>query len=70
MDLARANHIPLEIRKIRRREVFAADELWMMSSTKDVIPITKLDGKLVGTGKPAGMFKQMSALFQAYKAKL
>jgi D-alanine transaminase len=47
-----------------------ADELWMMSSTKDVIPITKLDGKLVGTGKPGAMFKKMSALFQDYKAKL
>ncbi len=69
-DLARANGMAVEARKIRRREVFAADELWMMSSTKDVIPITKLDGKLVGTGKPGALFKKMSALFQDYKAKL
>ncbi len=69
-DLAHANNMAVEARKIRRREVLVADELWMMSSTKDVIPITKLDGKLVGSGKPGAVFKKMSALFQEYKAKL
>ena len=65
-----ADVMPVDARKIRRREVFAADELWMMSSTKDVIPITTLDGKPVGTGRPGAVFKKMSALFKEYKSTL
>jgi D-alanine transaminase len=50
--------------------VRAADEIWLSSSTKEVIAVTTLDGKPVGAGVPGPVFKRMHALFQAYKAKL
>jgi len=71
IELARKAGLPLEIRKVSRREVKTADELWIMSSTKEVVAITALDGKPVGqglnAGKPGPMFWQMYELFQAYK---
>jgi D-alanine transaminase len=70
MELARRDGIPLEVRRVHRREVRAADELWIMSSTKEVAPIVTLDGKPVGTGTPGPLFKRMRALFDDYKRSL
>ena len=71
IELAQKTNMPLEIRKVSRREVKNADELWIMSSTKEVVAITSLDGKPVGhglnAGKPGPMFWKMYELFQAYK---
>ena len=63
-----ANHaIPHEIRKITKAEVFSADELLMTSSTKEVLAITTLDGKPVGTGKPGKMFSRLHQHYQNFK---
>ena len=74
MELARKAGMPLEVRRVHRREVKKADELWIMSSTKEVVPITRLDDKPVGNGenagKPGPLFKQMKKLFEDYKKSL
>lgn len=70
LDLARANGLPVESRRIAEAEVRAADELWLTSSSKEVLAITVLDGKPVGTGKPGAMFRRMHTLFQAHKRAL
>jgi D-alanine transaminase len=70
-DLARQGGIPFEMRPVRESEVWTADELWLSSSTKEVLAITTLDGKPVGhashTGRPGPVFGNMFALFQASK---
>jgi len=74
IELAAQHGLPLEMRKISRREVQTADELWATSSTKEVIAITTLDGKPFGNaahaGKPGPLFWKMLGLFQAYKQQL
>jgi D-alanine transaminase len=67
LEIAAANGIPYEVRKIGVAEVFAADELLLTSSTKEVLAITQLDGKPVGTGKPGAMFARLHKLYQEYK---
>jgi D-alanine transaminase len=68
--LAAEGTVKLEIRPITEAEVRAADEIWLTSSTKEVLAVTTLDGKPVGSGKPGAVFKRMHALFQEHKAKL
>ena len=68
--LANEGAIRLEIRPITEAEVRGADELWLSSSTKEVLAVTLLDGKPVGGGKPGPMFRRMHALYQEHKAKL
>ena len=70
IELARKNNMPLEIRRVARKEVKKADELWIMSSTKEVVPIVRLDDKPIGTGQPGPIFKKMYQLFQDYKRTL
>ena len=71
IELAKQAGLPLEARRVSRKEVRDADELWIMSSTKEVAPIVSLDGRPVGhgveAGKPGPMFKAMYQLFQDYK---
>jgi D-alanine transaminase len=70
-DLAQQGGIPFEVRPVRESEVWSADELWLSSSTKEVLAITVLDGKPVGNaahpGRPGPVFRKMFALFQASK---
>jgi len=71
IELARANRLPLEIRQVSEAEVRDADELWLTSSTKEVLSISMLDGKPVGhgenTGKPGPAAARMYQLYQDYK---
>lgn len=67
LEIAAANDIPYEVRKIGVAEVFAADELLLTSSTKEVLAITQLDGKPVGTGKPGPIFARLHKLYQDFK---
>jgi D-alanine transaminase len=66
LELAARHGMPHEVREISEAEVRSADELWMTSSTKEVLPITTLDGKPVGTGKPGPAARQMYAWYCAF----
>jgi D-alanine transaminase len=71
LELAAQHGLPTEVRDITDTEVRAADELWMTSSTKEVLPIVELDGKKVGTGgtagKPGPVFDRMYGWYQDFK---
>ncbi len=67
IELARAHGLPLEVREISEAEVRAADELWLTSSTKEILPITRLDGRPVGSGKAGPVARRMLALYQTLK---
>jgi D-alanine transaminase len=70
MQLAREGTVRLEVRPVTEAELRAADEVWLSSSTKEVLAVTTLDGKPVGNGKPGPLFQRMHQLFQDYKAKV
>lgn len=70
LELAAANAIPLQIGQFDEQRIRNADELWLTSSTKEVLPITTLDDKPVGDGKPGAVFRKMQALYQDYKQRV
>lgn len=67
VELCARHRLPCEERPIDEEELFSADELWVTSSTKEVVPVTRLNGAPVGTGVPGPVWKQMVQLYQAYK---
>ena len=69
-ELARANDLPIEFRPITEQEVRAADEIWVTSSSKEVLAIVTLDGKPVGDGRPGPVFRRMHQLYQEFKKKV
>ena len=66
-ELARTAGIPFDERDITEADVRAADELWLASSTREVLAITSLDGRPVGIGMPGPMYRRMITLFQQHK---
>ena len=67
LELAEANAIPVEIGYFEEARIRAADELWITSSTKEVLAIVTLDGQPIGNGQPGPMFRRMYQLYQDYK---
>lgn len=67
LELAADSGIPVEIGYFDEARIRAADELWITSSTKEVLAIVTLDGQPIGNGKPGPMFKRMYQSYQDYK---
>lgn len=67
LEFARAAGVPLEVRPVTRAEALGADELWLSSSTKEVLAITTVDGQPFGGGKPGPVFRRVWEAFQAHK---
>jgi len=70
VEIAQATKIPLEFRDVSEAEVRAADEIWLTSSSKEILAVATLDGKPVGDGKPGPLFRKAYAGYQEFKAKV
>ena len=71
LELAQSKGMAHEVRPVSAAELRAADEIWITSSTKEVLAVTRLDGQPVGHGMDAGqpgpVFQRMLAAYQEYK---
>lgn len=71
LELAESHGQPVKIGEIAEAELRAADEVWMTSSTKEILAITTLDGQPVGTGefagKPGPVGERMWQWYQDFK---
>ncbi|MEY2701092.1 MAG: hypothetical protein RIQ52_1847 [Pseudomonadota bacterium] len=70
LELAARHGIPYVERHITLDELRSADEVWVTSSTREVLPVVTLDGVTVGTGVPGALWERMNALYQDYKIEL
>lgn len=70
VELAQANGIPVMETPVTEASLRAAEEIWLTSSTKEVLPVTRLDGQHVGSGRPGPLWARMTALYRAYKQNL
>jgi D-alanine transaminase len=62
--------ITATVRRIGIDELRAADEVWISASTRDVIPVTSIDGRPVGSGKPGPLWRRMNESFNALRERL
>ena len=69
LELARQGGLPFAIRPVTKEEALSADEMWLSSSTKEVLAVSTLDGRPFGSGKPGPVYRRMYALFQESKPK-
>lgn len=71
LELAARHGAPHEVRPISEAELRSADELWITSSTKEVLPIATLDGQPVGqgalAGRPGPVTRQMQSWYSAFR---
>jgi D-alanine transaminase len=70
LEILRENSIAHEVRPVTEAELRSAEEVWVTSSSREVLAITTLDAKPVGSGKPGPVGERVHALYQQYKAKV
>jgi D-alanine transaminase len=67
LEIAAQHRIPFEERPVTEAELRRATEIMMTSSTREIVPITTLDGQPVGNGLPGPVGKKLLSLYQERK---
>jgi D-alanine transaminase len=70
LELVRTAGLDCEERVIAATELPAFPEIWVASSLREVLAVTRLDGKAVGDGRPGPVWRELHLLFKQYKRGL
>lgn len=62
--------LPVTVRSIPLDELRRAEEVWITAATRDVLPITRVDGMSIGAGKPGPHWRAVSEGFVALRSRL
>lgn len=68
-DALSALGLALQVREVNRDELYTADEIWIASSTREVVPVTRLDGRALGVGQAGPAWRRVFDEFQALKKR-
>jgi D-alanine transaminase len=68
LEVAQAAGVALDVRPVAHAEALGADEMWLSSSTKEVLAVTTVDGRPFGGGRPGPVFRRVWEAFQQAKA--
>jgi branched-subunit amino acid aminotransferase/4-amino-4-deoxychorismate lyase len=68
LEIARDAGVQLDVRAVPHAEAMHADEMWLSSSTKEVLAVTTVDGRPYGSGRPGPVFRRVWEAFQRAKA--
>jgi len=66
IDLCKKHGIPCIEKTLQRHDLYVADEFFLTGSGAEVIPVTKIDGRLVGDGKPGPVSRRLIEAFHAH----
>lgn len=70
LELAKNHSIATQETNFTVSALKAADEIWLTSSTREIIPVIECDGQTISHGKPGSLWQTLDQLFQAYKQTL
>jgi len=69
LEIARQNKIPAHEHVITRHEVYISDECFLTGTAAEIIPVVKVDGRIIGNGKPGKMTSTLLKKFRELTAK-
>jgi len=70
VEILLENNLPLSEESISENTLLAADEIWVTSSTWEIVPVLELDDKSVGTGESSGpgpLWQEINSYYQEFK---
>lgn len=70
VEIAMQQKLCFKEQAIREAQLYTAQEVWVTSSTKEIAPVTRLNDKIIGTGKPGPHWHNMIQAYQNYKQQL
>lgn len=69
LEIARKNKIGAHEHVITRHEVYISDECFLTGTAAEIIPVVKVDGRIIGSGKPGKLTLALKKKFKALTAK-
>ncbi|MBI1822618.1 MAG: aminotransferase class IV [Nitrospirae bacterium] len=69
IEIAKQSGMPVIERLIRPDELKNAEECFVTSTGYEIMPATKLNGKVIGKGKPGKTTQRLMALFRTYRSR-
>jgi branched-chain amino acid aminotransferase len=63
IELCKAGKIPVAEKTLQRHDLYIADECFLTGTGAEVIPVTKIDGRTIGTGQPGPITRQLIDAF-------
>ena len=63
IELAEANSIPLRETPLTRHDVYIADECFLTGSAAEIVPVVKVDSRIIGNGTPGPMTMRLNKQF-------
>jgi D-alanine transaminase len=67
IEIADSLGVPHRTAEVTEAELRGADEIWLAAATREVQPVTALDGAPVGNGSPGPLWQRVYAGYQALK---
>jgi len=64
IELAHAAGITVQEVALTRHDVYAADEMFLTGTGAEIIPVVKVDGRVIGPGKPGPISRQLRERYQ------
>ncbi len=64
IELIRQRNLPFRETNLTRHDLYVADECFFTGTAAEVIPVTQIDGRPVGTGQPGPITRQLIADFR------
>ena len=69
LQIAEKKHIPKHEHVITRHEVYISDEAFLTGTAAEIIPVVKIDGRIIGNGKPGGITLKLMEEFRKLTKK-
>jgi D-alanine transaminase len=69
-ELAVRAAIPWRVQPVSEAQLRAADEVWVSAATREVQPVTSLDGHPINGGRPGPLWRRVYEELQRYKQEL
>jgi branched-chain amino acid aminotransferase len=70
IELSRRLEIPIFEKTLQRHDLYIADECFLTGSAAEVIPVTKIDGRTIGTGEPGTITRKLLEAFHRHVREL
>ena len=66
IELCRKNDIPIHEQTLQRHDFYIADEVFLSGSAAEVVPVTKIDGRVIGSGEPGPVTRRLMEIFHRH----
>jgi len=69
LEIARTAKIPVHEHVITRHEVYISEECFLTGTAAEIIPVVKVDGRVIGLGKPGNLTLTLMKKFKELTKK-